>query len=307
MQKIQLRNSLLLLLAATIWGVAFVAQSVGMEYIGPLTFNAIRSLLGGIVLFPFILIRDRAAVKLRHPMAEKTTGEARSVLLKGGISCGFLLALGTGFQQIGIQYTTVGRAGFITACYIVIVPLIGLTFFNKKCRRTIWTAVVLSLIGLYLLCITESFDIGKGDFYVMICSFFFSLHILVIDYYSPQVDGIKMSCIQFFVCAAVSGIPALLTENIQFGSIMQAWLPLLYAGCLSSGVAYTLQIVGQKNMNPTVASLILSLESSISVIAGFLLLGQRLSAREMTGCVLMFIAIILAQLPEKGGVKINNN
>lgn len=299
MQKVKIRNSLLLLLTAAIWGTSFVAQSVGMDYLGPFTFNMLRSLLGGLFLLPCILLLNRVFprnIEKNNPAQKK---ENQRLLWKGGISCGILLAFATGFQQVGIQYTTVGRAGFITACYIIIVPVIGLTFFHKKCRSSIWAAVALALVGLYLLCITDGFDIGKGDFYIFICSLLFSLHILVIDHFSPLVDGIKMSCIQFFVCGGISAIFAFGTETPDLSNILMAWGSLLYAGILSCGVAYTLQIVGQKNLNPTVASLILSMESCISVLSGWILLNQKLTARELTGCVLMFTAIILAQLPEK--------
>ena len=297
--KLQLRNSFLLLLTAAIWGVAFVAQSVGMDYVGPFTFNMIRSVIGGIVLIPCIFLLDKISPKEKKELSAKEQKKERKTLLTGGICCGILLAFATNFQQIGIQYTTVGRAGFITACYIIIVPLIGITFFKKKCRFTIWLAVILALVGLYLLCITEEFSIGYGDFLVLVCSFLFSLHILVIDYFSPLVDGVKMSCIQFFVCGIVSGIPALFTETIVWTNVLQAWMPVLYAGVMSCGVAYTLQIVGQKNMNPTVASLILSLESCIAVLAGWIILGESLTSREVKGCILMFAAIVLAQIPEK--------
>ena len=222
-----------------------------------------------------------------------TVGTSVTFLIFSGI----LLALASSFQQMGIQYTTVGRAGFITACYIVIVPILGHFFLRKKCGATIWIAVALALAGLYLLCITDGFSVGKGDLLVMVCSLLFSLHILVIDYFSPKVDGVKMSCIQFFVCGFLCAIPAVFTEHIVLADIFAAWAPILYAGVMSCGVAYTLQIIGQKDMNPTVASLILSLESCISVLAGWILLNQKLSARELSGCVLMFAAIILAQLP----------
>lgn len=298
-QQIPLKNSLILLLTATIWGVAFVAQSVGMDYVGGFTFNSIRSIIGAIVLLPVIYLLNRQKTPVIQTPEEKKA--SRRVLLYGGISCGICLCLASNFQQFGIKYTTVGKAGFITACYIVIVPIIGL-FLKKKCSPFIWAAVVMALIGLYLLCITDGFSIGKGDFLVMICAVLFSVHILVIDYFSPKVDGVKMSCIQFFVCGVLSAIPALLFENPQISSMLAAWQPILYAGVMSCGVAYTLQIVGQKNMNPTVASLILSLESCISVLAGWLLLGQSMSLREIIGCVIMFGAIILAQLPQKESV-----
>lgn len=297
-QKIPLKNSLILLLTATIWGVAFVAQSVGMDYVGGFTFNAVRSIIGSIVLLPVIWFLDRQKTPASRTEEEKKSGQ--KTLLTGGIACGICLCLASNFQQFGIKYTTVGKAGFITACYIVIVPILGL-FLKKKCSPFIWSAVVMALIGLYLLCITDGFSIGKGDILVMICAVLFSLHILVIDYFSPKVDGVKMSCIQFLVCGILSGIPALIFENPQISSILAAWQPILYAGVMSCGVAYTLQIVGQKNMNPTVASLILSLESCISVLAGWILLGQSMSGKEILGCVIMFAAIILAQLPEKTG------
>lgn len=299
MQKIQLRNSLLLFLTAAIWGVAFVAQSVGMDYVEPFTFSMVRNIMGGIVLIPCIFLLNKLFPKKAETVTPEELKKSRKTLLTGGICCGILLALASNLQQIGIQYTTVGRAGFITACYIIIVPILGLLFFKKKCRSTIWAAVVLALVGLYLLCITDGFAIGKGDFYILLCSILFSLHILVIDHFSPLVDGVKMSCIQFFVCGILSAVPAFLFETPDLGNMLQAWVPLVYAGVLSCGVAYTLQIVGQKNMNPTVASLILSMESCISVLAGWVILNQKLSARELWGCVLMFAAIVLAQLPEK--------
>ena len=298
-QQIPLKNSLILLLTATIWGVAFVAQSVGMDYVGGFTFNSVRSIIGAIVLLPVIYLLDCQKTPVIQTPEEKKA--SRRVLFTGGISCGICLCLASNFQQFGIKYTTVGKAGFITACYIVIVPIIGL-FLKKKCSPYIWAAVVMALAGLYLLCITDGFSIGKGDFLVMICAVLFSVHILVIDYFSPKVDGVKMSCIQFFVCGVLSAIPALLFENPQISSMLAAWQPILYAGVMSCGVAYTLQIVGQKNMNPTVASLILSLESCISVLAGWIILGQSMSLREILGCVIMFGAIILAQLPQKESV-----
>lgn len=291
-----MKNSLILLLTATIWGVAFVAQSVGMDYVGGFTFNAVRSIIGSIVLLSVIWFLDKQKAPAKRTEQERRA--ERKTLVMGGIACGICLCLASNFQQFGIKYTTVGKAGFITACYIVIVPIIGL-FMKKKCSPFIWAAVIMALIGLYLLCITDDFSIGKGDILVLICAVLFSLHILVIDYFSPMVDGVKMSCIQFLVCGVLSGIPALVFEHPQWSSILAAWQPVLYAGVMSCGVAYTLQIVGQKNMNPTVASLILSLESCISVLAGWIILGQKLSAKEILGCFIMFAAIILAQLPQK--------
>ena len=295
-QSLHLKNSLMLLLAATIWGVAFVAQSIGMEYVGAFTFNSVRSLIGAAVLLPVIWLFNRNRSDSVQTAEEKKASS--KILITGGICCGILLCLATNFQQFGIKYTTVGKAGFITACYIVIVPILGI-FLKKKCSPFIWAAVLLALCGLYLLCIKDGFSIGKGDILVLICAFLFSLHILTIDYFSPKTDGVKLSCIQFLVSGILSGIPALILEDPSLSSILTAWLPILYAGALSSGVAYTLQIIGQKDMNPTVASLILSLESCISVLAGWLILGQKLSSRDLFGCLIMFGAIILAQLPQK--------
>ena len=300
MKTKQMKNSLLLLLTAFIWGVAFVAQSVGGEAVGCFTFNGVRSLIGAVVLLPVIYFLD---VQKKKELGEEKFLEQKGdkkTLLLGGICCGVMLCIASNFQQFGISFTTVGKAGFITAMYILIVPILGL-FMKKKVGIKVWLGVVLATIGLYMLCMTsESFSLSKGDFLVLICAGFFSLHILIIDYFSPKVDGVRMSCIQFFVCGVISTAIAFIFENPSFSSILSGWLPILYAGVLSCGVAYTLQIVGQKNMDPTVASLILSLESVFSVLAGWVILHQTLSVRELFGCVLMFLAIILAQLPEKG-------
>ena len=296
----QMKNSLLLFLTAFIWGVAFVAQSVGGEAVGCFTFNGVRSLIGAAVLIPVIYFLD---VQKKKELGEKKfleqKGDKKRLLL-GGICCGVMLCIASNFQQFGISFTTVGKAGFITAMYILIVPILGL-FMKKRVGAKVWLGVVLATIGLYMLCMTsESFSLSKGDFLVLICAGFFSLHILIIDYFSPKVDGVRMSCIQFFVCGVISTAIAFVFENPSLSAILSGWLPILYAGVLSCGVAYTLQIVGQKNMDPTVASLILSLESVFSVLAGWVILHQTLSMRELFGCVLMFLAIILAQLPEKG-------
>ena len=295
---------MLLLLTAAIWGVAFVAQSVGMDYVGPFTFNTVRSLLGGIVLIPCIVLLKRINVGSKDTagVAEHASGDPagqRKVLLTGGVACGVLLCIASNLQQFGIMYTSVGKSGFITAMYIVLVPVLGI-FLKKKAGIKIWCSVAIAVGGLYLLCMTDSgFSIQKGDLLLLLGAVIFSFHILTIDYFSPKVDGVKMSCIQFFTCGILSMVCMFLFEQPQIGAILQAWMPIVYAGVLSCGVAYTLQIVGQKGMNPTVASLILSMESVISVIAGWLILHQKLSGRELLGCVLMFAAIILVQLPER--------
>lgn len=287
----RVKNGLMLFLTAFIWGTAFVVQSVGMDYLEPFTFNGIRSLIGGFALLPCIWILQKINGK------NQNTGSRRD-LITGGVACGFLLFAASSLQQIGLKYTSAGKAGFITAFYIVIVPVLGI-FLHKKIGWKIWLAVILAIAGLYFLCITDSFSVGKGDILVFLCALIFAVHILTIDHFAPKVDGVKMSCIQFFVCGILS-LPVMFTiETPRISGMMDAWFLLLYAGVLSCGVAYTLQILGQKNMNPAVASLILSLESCFSVLAGWVVLGERLSARESAGCILMFAAIILAQLPQK--------
>ena len=288
------KNAFMLILTAFIWGTAFVAQSVGMDYLGPFTFNGVRSLIGGVALIPCIWLLQKLNDK-SEPVTEERN---RKDLLIGGISCGVLLFAASSLQQVGIQYTTAGKAGFITAFYIVFVPVLGI-FLEKKTGWKVWTAVILALAGLYFLCITEKFTIGKGDIFLFACALVFSLHILVIDYFLPKVEGVKMSCIQFLVCGIISLPFMFLLETPRMGAIVDAAWPLLYAGVLSCGVAYTLQIIGQKNVNPAIASLILSLESCFSVLAGWVILGEKLSVRESIGCILMFAAIILAQLPDK--------
>ena len=286
MKKKQLGNSLLLLLTATIWGSAFVAQSVGMEHVGPFTFTLSRSIIGGIVLLPCILF-----------LGKWKKGFATKEEWIGGICCGLALCVASNFQQVGMQYTTVGKAGFITALYVVLVPIFGI-FLKKRVSLLIWGCVAVSVAGLYLLCIPEgAFVLAFGDLLVLICAVLFSVHILVIDHFSPKGDGVVISCIQFFTCGILSGIPMLFFETPSIGNMLDAKWAILYAGVLSSGVAYTLQVVAQKNVNPTVASLILCLESVVAVLAGWVMLGEEMSSREIWGCVLMFAAIVVAQLP----------
>ena len=263
-----------------------------MDYVGPYTFNAVRSFLGGIVLIPciFMFCRPKSSAKER----EKTLDRPRDLVIGGGL-CGLMLFISTTLQQVGIQYTTVAKAGFITALYIVLVPVLGI-FIKKKIGLKVWISVVIALAGLYLLCMKGSFSLGKGDFLVLLCSLCFALHILVIDYFTQRVSGVKLSCIQFFITGILSSVLMFLFETPTWAGILTAWLPIFYAGVFSCGVAYTFQIIGQRGTDPTVASLILSLESVVSVLAGWLLLGQSLTPREILGCVLMFGAILLAQL-----------
>ena len=291
--KQQIKSSLILLLTATIWGVAFVAQSVGMEYIGPFTFNAIRCVLGGLVLIPVILVLK----KKKETGAENQEKEDKKTLWAGGIACGVILCIASNLQQFGIMEASVGKSGFFTALYIVMIPVIGI-FIGKRPGIKLWFCVALAVVGMYLLCMKDgSFTIERADIMLLLCALAFSFHILVVDYFSPKVDGVKMSCIQFFVCGVLSAVGMLFTETPDISNIQAAWLPLLYAGLLSCGVSYTLQIVGQKGINPVIASLIMSLESVISALAGWVILGQVLSPKEILGCVLMFVAIIITQIP----------
>lgn len=305
-KKKQIRNSALLLLTAFIWGVAFVAQSQGGDAVGPYTFNCVRSLLGGLVLLPVIALLDKMGFTQRKPQNR----EDRKRLLTGGIICGAALFTASTLQQLGITYgSSVGKAGFLTACYILIVPVMGI-FLGRKCGWNIWCGVVLTLVGLFLLCLKDGFSaIQMSDILLLFCAFFFSVQIMAVDHYSPLVDGVRLSCIQFFVSGIIGLIPMIYSEMGHSAETIMvwahslaswnAWIPILYAGIMSCGVAYTLQIVGQDGLNPTVASLLMSLESVFSVLAGAVILKQYLSSREIIGCVFIFAAIVLAQIDFK--------
>lgn len=299
--KKEYRNSLLLVLTALIWGIAFVAQREGGDAVGPYTFNCIRSLIGAVVLLPVIKLLGRRAAK----QDTQTAADSKQLWL-GGISCGVILFVASTFQQLGMYYgTTAGKAGFLTACYILIVPLLGL-FLKKKCGWNIWVSVFVAVIGLYFLCLKDGFTVQLSDGLVLLCAFVFSIHILVIDYFSPRVDGVRMSCMQFLVCGILGIFPSICIDMqhsmVQAELVLSAlgtwdaWIPILYAGIFSCGVAYTLQIVGQDGVNPTVASLLLSLESVFSVLAGMVILHETMSSREILGCVLVFAAVLFAQL-----------
>lgn len=287
----RMQGNIMLLITAMIWGSAFVAQSKGMEYIGPFTFNVMRNFIGGIVLLPVIALFSRG--KKYEPEEKKALDKNTLV---GGICCGLVLFLASSFQQYGLVHTTAGKAGFITALYIVIVPLLGI-FMGKRIPKIIWGCVALAIAGFWLLCIKEGFTVGLGDLMVLICALFYSMHIVTIDHFTPKVDGVKMSCIQFFTAGVVSIIPMLLWEVFQISAVMDAIWTILYAGVLSSGVAYTFQIIAQRHTEPTVATLLMSLESVFAALSGWLILNESLLPRELLGCVLVFIAVILAQIP----------
>lgn len=289
-------SSFLLFLAAFIWGVAFVAQSVGMDYMGPCTFNGARFLMGSVVLIPLVIFRRNK--KRTQDGKRQETGKDRKSVVAGGICCGLVLCFASLCQQVGILYTTVGKAGFITTLYIIIVPIMGI-FLKKKVSGKVWIGALLAAFGMYLLCMSERLALSRGDAYVFICAILFSIHILVIDYFSPKVDGVELSCIQFLTAGIICSGLALLLEKPVLQNFIDGMIPLAYAGIMSCGVAYTLQVVGQKDTDPTIASLILSMESVISVLAGWVILGQELNSRELFGCALVFGAVILVQLPER--------
>ena len=301
-KKLQTRNSAILIFTSFVWGISFVAQSEGGDAIGPLSFNSIRSIIGSLVLMVVIAILDKVGIITKKPESK----EQRRTLLLGGVLCGVVLCTATNLQQLAISLgSPVGKAGFLTACYILLVPILGI-FLKRKCGLNVWVGVVIAIVGLYLLCIDGEFVIKTPDILLMLCALCFSFHIMIIDHFSPKVDGLRMSCIQFMVTGVITAVPMFFVEmrgDIKgwlggFASL-DAWIPLLYAAIFSCAVGYTLQIIGQKGLNPTIASLLMSLESVFSVLAGWVLLKQKLTVKELLGCLLIFIAVCLAQLPGK--------
>ncbi|MCI5850562.1 MAG: DMT family transporter [Sutterellaceae bacterium] len=290
-----LKNSLLFLLTAMIWGTSFVGQAVGMEYVSPFTFTAGRSLLGALCLVPLIYALDR--FKTPREREQARTPEARKLVWEGGILCGIALFAGESFQQFGLLYTPVGKAGFITSLYIIFVPLFSL-FLGKKPSPLLWAAVAIAVAGLYLLSVTESLSIGSGDLLCMCCAICYALQIMAIDRYAPKVDGVRLSCIMFLTGGILGLVFTLLFEpSVPLEALRKALPAILYVGILSNGVAYTLQVIAQRGANPTIASLIMSLESVFAALSGWLFLHQILTGRELAGCVLMGFAIVAAQIP----------
>ena len=285
----------MLLVTAFIWGTAFVAQSAGMDYVEPFTYNAMRTLLGGIVLVPLIFFLKKSGFGQNNAAPLKTT-------VLGGICCGILLFAASSFQQSGISMTTAGKAGFITALYIVIVPVLEF-IIHKKASKKLWFCVFMAISGFYLLCIKkESFEISRGDMLVLVCAFLFALHIMVVDIFNEKnTDGMLMSCIQFFTAGILMLICMFLFEKPDISHISDAKFTIFYGGIMSCSIAYTLQIIGQKYTEPSVATLIMSLESVFAVLSGWIILHEVLSGRELSGCLLVFAAVILAQMkiPEK--------
>ena len=290
MNRKSLRGSLLLLLGSVIWGAAFVAQRVGMDHLGPFSFNGIRMLLAGIVLIPVAAFLDRK----KEPGVRPDPKDQR----KAGFLCGVLLFVASSLQQMGLVTTTAGKAGFITALYVVLVPVAAWLLFRKNPGRIIWLGVVLAVFALYLLCMPAGggFTLQSGDLLVLGCAVAFTGQILCVDYYAPKVSGVKLARDEFLVTGALSMVIAVFTETITWTGIREALIPILYAGLMSGAVAYTLQIVGQRDTDPTVASLIMCLESVFATLSGALILGEKMTVRETVGCILMFAAVILAQL-----------
>ena len=300
MKNSKLKGNMILLLTAVVWGISFISQSKGVELISPVTFNGVRCMLGSVVLIPVILFLDYNKKKkgISVQKIDKT-------LLLGGLICGTFLCLASTVQTAGMLYTSPGKSGFITALYMIIIPIIGL-FIGKRPSIAVIVSVLIATVGMYLMCIDSAFSINKGDVLTLLCAFLFSGHILAIDYFSPKVDGVKLACLQFFVSGALNLIYMFLFEKPELSPILNCWASIGYSGIMSCGVAYTLQIVGQKYTDPTSASIIMSLESVFATLStvilislGWNLTGGALTIREILGCVLMFIAIILVQLPEK--------
>lgn len=287
----KLSGSIALLIGTVIWGSAFIAQSVGMDYIGPFTFQAIRCGLAVVFLMPMIFLFDRDKKSYwktwKNPQLWKT-----------GLVCGVALFVASGLQQVGLIYSTAGKAGFITAMYIVFVPVLGI-IFHKRPPCTAWISVLLAVVGLYLLSCAGASQINKGDLLLMICAIAFAVQITLIDRLAGTLDGLRLNCIQSFVCSVLSALVMVFTETPDMDNIASCWLPLGYAGILSMGVAYSLQIIGQRHVEPTPASLIMSLESVFAAVFGWLLLHETMTSVELTGCALVFAAVILSQIPTK--------
>ena len=280
------RGNFLLLLTAMIWGSSFVAQSAGADLISPAFFNGTRMLLGSLLLSPLAIYRMRRYVP----------ASSRRTLLLGGACCGVLMFTGSYMQQTGIAYTTAGKAGFLTAIYVVLVPVLGI-FLKKKPRPILWVSVALACVGLYFLCFTDkTFSLAMGDAAMLGGAVMFALHIMVVDHFSPLVDGVCLSFVQFLTAGSLGMVVAFITEQPSFAALSAAAVPILYTGVFTMGVAYTLQIVAQKDTDPTVASLILCMESVFAVVFGWLILHETLSLREGVGSVFMFVAVLLAQL-----------
>ena len=293
MNNKRLGANMLLLLTAAIWGFAFVAQRVGSQYVGAFTFNGVRFALGSISLIPLIIYFDKRKKSSSNGDGKVEVNGKRSIL--PGVLVGIVLYIAATLQQVGLIYTTAGKASFITGLYMVFVPIIGITLKYKIARNS-WIGVAIAVVGLYLLSVNENFSISYGDLLEVIGAIFWAIHILTIDYFSNKMDALKLSCIQFATCSFLSLITALIFEHITMSGISQALVPILYGGLLSVGVAYTLQVVAQKNAKPSHAAMILSMESVFGAIGGALLLGESMSSRGYIGCILILGGILISQI-----------
>ncbi len=292
MQTRYLKSDLLLLLSATIWGFAFVAQRMGMDHVGPFTFNGIRFFLGAAVVFPFIVRNSQQ----QHPKAAAAAGVlGRRALFFYGALAGLTIFAGASLQQVGLVYTTAGKAGFITSLYVVMVPLMG-SAWGQRTRAGTWGGALIAAVGMYLLSINEDFTIAFGDLLELIGAVFWACHILLIGWLSPKTDSLQLAFVQFMVCAAASLVTAVMVETIRVADLMAVALPILYGGVLSVGVAYTLQVVAQRHAHPAHAAILLSLEAVFAAVGGWLILGEVMSVRGLIGCLLMFTGMLVSQL-----------
>lgn len=291
-----LTSNLLLLLAAAIWGLAFVAQRVGMEYLGPFTFNGVRFALGGISLIPLLFYYQGSSSG-----EKKAVNETKDVAA-AGLLVGVVLFIAATLQQVGLVYTTAGKAAFITCLYIVIVPILGI-FLKQYVSMSTWLGSAIAVAGLYLLCVKDSFFISYGEMLELAGTFFWAIHILLIDHFSRRVPVLKLSFFQFITCSLLSLTTALFLETIRLDSIYQAAVPILYGGIFSVGVAYTLQVLAQKNAQPSHAAIILSMETVFAAVGGWMILDERLGPQETLGCIVMFLGMLLSQLQNFTGKK----
>ncbi len=296
-QKTQWKGVVMLMLTALIWGSSFVAQSVGMESVGAFTFSGVRTMLGAIVLIPFILIRDKLQGRSMTAEQIRERKVQNKRVLRYGAILGVVFCAACNFQQFAFEYSTSGKIAFITALYMFFVPLFGL-LLKKRVSWLTWICVVFGFVGLYFLCIGPGGlgSVNRGDLRALVCSVFYAIHILLVEKFAPDVDGIKLSCVQFAVSGVITCILMFIFETPQVSAILNIAVPLLYSGIMSCGLAYTFQIVGQKYTEATVASLIMCLESVFAVLAGALILHEMLTGREIAGCVIMFAAIVVSEL-----------
>jgi len=291
MGNLLLKSDMLLFLTSFIWGLGFVAQRVGMDYVGPFTYNSIRFALGSLVLLPLILLRKKPQISC-HNLQPFMRFKLK---LLSGVLAGLVLFAAASFQQMGLVYTTAGNAGFITGLYVVIVPILGL-MFRQYTNAGTWIGAFLAASGLYLLCVTDKLTVSLGDFLVFVGAFLWAVHVLIIGWLSPKIESLKLACIQFAVCSILSLIAAVITEIITLQSIYHAAIPILYGGLLSVGIAYTLQVVAQKNTHPAHAAILLSLEAVFAATGGWLILDETFTTRGVLGCALMLTGMLLSQL-----------